>query len=100
MFERFSQLTVRFAELAEAEGRVFKEHFDRLFQRVILLLIAAVIALGGLIVLAIGVYVKLAAELGRDWAAILIGLALILLGGVIFAIASALAGNLRGDLRK
>lgn len=100
MFDKVSQFTVRMAELAEAEGRVFKEHFDRMLQRILLLLGAALIALGGLVVLSIGVYVKLASELGRDWAAILMGLALLLLGGVIFAIASALSGNLPGDLRK
>lgn len=96
MFENISRLTVRLAELAEAEGRAFKEHFDRLLQRVVLLLGAALIALAGLVVLVIGVYLKLAEELGRDWAAILIGLALLLLGGVVFALASAFAGNLPG----
>lgn len=97
MFEKISQLTVRLAELAEAEGRVFKEHFDRLLQRVLLLLGAALLALGGVVILAIGVFVRLAEEMGTAWAAILLGLALVLLGGVIFAIASALGGNLPAD---
>ena len=86
-------------ELAEAEGRVFKEHLDRFLTRALLLLGAAIIALAGLVVLTIGVYLKLAEELGKDWAAIFVGLALLLLGGVVFAIATALRGNLPGDLR-
>ena len=99
MFERFSRLAVHLAELAEAEGRVFKEHLDRFLTRALLLLGAAIIALAGLVVLTIGVYLKLAEELGKDWAAIFVGLALLLLGGVVFAIATALRGNLPGDLR-
>lgn len=94
MLEQISRLTVRLAELAEAEGRVFREHLDRLFQRLLMLLTAAVLALGGLVVLAVGVYLRLAESLGRAWAAVLLGLALVLLGGVIFSLASAFGGSL------
>ncbi len=96
---KISQLMVRLAELAEAEGRVFKEHFDRLFQRVLMLLGAFLVALAGLVVLAIGVYRQLAEITTPAAAAMLLGLGLLLLGGVLFALASALAGNLPGDPR-
>lgn len=94
------QLAVRLAELAEAEGRVFKEHIDRLLQRVVLLLAAAVVAMGGLVVLVVGVYMLLAKHMGAGPAAMIVGLAMILLGGVLFALSTVFAGNLPSDPRK
>ncbi|MEM8739175.1 MAG: phage holin family protein [Planctomycetota bacterium] len=94
MLEQISRLAVGLADLAEAEGRVLREHLDRLLQRVVLVLVAAFVAFAGLTVLLIGVYVRLAEEMGRAWAAILLGLAMILLGGVLFSIAAAFRGSL------
>ena len=94
-----SQLAVRLAELAEAESRVFKEHLERFIQRVLLLLGAAIVGLGGLVLLVLGVYLLLAEHMSPGLATVLIALAVILLAGVLFAMSTVFAGDLPGAKR-
>lgn len=94
MLNSIGKLAVRLAELGEAEGRMAREHLDRLLQRIILLLGAALVALAGLAFLIVGVYGLLAEAVGVYPAAMMIGVGLILLGGVLYAVSSVFTGSL------
>lgn len=94
MLSGIGKLAVRLAELGEAEGRLAREHLDRLLQRVLLLLGAALVALAGLTFLVVGIHGLLAEAVGVYPAAMLIGVGLILLAGVLYAVSSVFTGSL------
>lgn len=90
MIGRISELAIRLAELCEAEGRVVRHQIDRLTRRLLLVFGAAIIALAGMTILTIGVYGILAEAVGTNQAAVLIGIGLLLLAGVIFSISQSI----------
>ena len=88
--EAISKLLLAFFELIEAEGRVFREKTACLFLAFTLIVMASLIALGGILTMFAALYCFIAPVLGRVSALLVIGSGAIGLSMLIFIKASSL----------
>lgn len=85
MLKLVSELVVRIADLAEAEGRTLRQMILRLLFAAAIIAGVTVLLLGGVGLLLAAGYMGLARALGPAWAALLMGLASLgIAGGVLW----------------
>ncbi|MBC7835533.1 MAG: hypothetical protein H7Y88_10610 [Phycisphaerales bacterium] len=76
-------MIVRVADLAEAEGRLLKRNVVKLSMGAAIGLVAAVLLLGGAVMLMIATYMAVADAASPPVAALVVGLAAAMVGGVL-----------------
>lgn len=73
MFRNISELLVRAADLAEAEGRALRYHSVRVGTALGLVLAAALLLVGSLVAILAGAHMALRHRLGPEWAWLISG---------------------------
>ena len=86
-----TQLGLAVLDLAEAEGRTLRHGAVRVASAVFVLLVAAIVALGGLGMLVWSLFLGFASmEIGANWAALWTGLITLLVSGALLWIAKSM----------